>query len=135
MHCGYKINANTMKRIYKTKDLKGIKKTGAVENLINLINENDCSKLNTYTLRFSKGEEEEAYYDITYYALKNGMFQRSRYCDGNPYDLARISSFLVDLFNASYFDVERFLRSMAHFSRYKNQVAFYDRFGLNTFEY
>lgn len=113
-----------MKRICITKDLKGVKMNPEIKDLVNLINEGDCTKLNTYTLRCASGETREAYEDITYYALKSGMFQRSRYYEGNPRDLQRISYFLSGLFNATIYDTMRFLRGMYLF----------ERFGLNTLE-
>lgn len=123
-----------MKRIYISKDLKGIKKTFEVKYLVNLINENDCAKLNTYTLNFANGAFEEAYEDVVYRALKNGMFKRSIYYNGNPTDLERICWFFANLFNASITDTERFLRTMAHYGKYQGRMLFYDRFGLNTLE-
>lgn len=123
-----------MKRIYITKDLKGIKMNYEIKRLVDFINKNDFEHLNTYTLRFADKDTTEAYEDITYYALKNGMFKRDCRFDGNPCDLQRITWFLADLFNASHFDVERFLRSMVSFGKHKNHMDFYDRFGLNTLE-
>lgn len=123
-----------MKRIYITKDLKGIKMSFEVKYLVNLINESDSESLNTYTLSIASGETLEAYEDITYFAIKNGAFIRSEYYDGNPTDLQRISWFLSDLFNATITDTMRFLRGMAFFSKYQEHMSLYERFGLNTLE-
>lgn len=122
------------KKIYITKDLKGIKVTYEVKGLVNAINAQDYANLNEYTLFGYNKDTEDAYFAVAFYALKNGMFQRSIYYDGNAYDLKRITWFVSDLFNCTISSAERFLRTMAHYSRFSSHVEFADRFGLNHFE-
>lgn len=129
-----------MKTITYTRDLKGIKRTYEVKNLVELINKQDCSMLNEYTLVTSCGTSDwdralcDAYFQIIFFTLKNGAFLRSKYYDGRDNDLERITWYFSDLFNLTIATTRRLLRSMAVDSNFSDKVSLYDRFGLNIFE-
>lgn len=115
-----------MKKLLK-KDVKGIKIDYSVNAAIEAVNE---GTINTYDMQ--GGFLFDAIMELSYYLLKNGMFEKSIYFEGNPFDFKRISWYLSDMFNATVSDTQRMLRSMDF--KMQDKIMFSDRFGLNHFE-
>ena len=122
------------KKLYITKDLKGIKMTWAIKDLVNRINE---GKVCTYDLLLADGEESDAYVEIAYFAIKNS-FRTSVYCESDlskdVFSFKHIAYFLSDIFNATITDTERFMRGMAFSSNRSQYIYHSETFGLDCFE-
>lgn len=129
------LNLYTMdKKIYITKDLKGIKMTGTIKDLVNRINE---GKVCTYDLQLANGEEWDAYVEIAYFAIKNS-FRTSIYCESDTCkdvnSFKHIAYFLSDIFNSTITDAERFMRGMAYYSNRSEKIYHSETYGLDYFE-
>ena len=122
------------KKLYITKDLKGIKMTRTIKDLVNRLNEGNVC---TYDLRLADGEEWDAYVEIAYFAIKNS-YRTSIYCESNlckdVYSFKHIAYFLSDIFNSTITDTERFMRGMAYYSNRSEKIYHSETFGLNYFE-
>lgn len=122
------------KKIYITKDLKGIKMTREIKDLVNRINSGEVC---TYDLRWADGEEWDSYVEIAYFAIKNS-FRTSVYCESNlsrdVYSFRLISYFLSNIFNATITDTERFMRGMAYCSNRSDKIYHSETHGLDYFE-
>lgn len=122
------------KKIYITKDLKGIKMTGTIKDLVNRINE---GKVCTYDLQLANGEEWDAYVEIAYFAIKNS-FRTSIYCESDTCkdvnSFKHIAYFLSDIFNSTITDAERFMRRMAYYSNRSEKIYHSETYGLDYFE-
>lgn len=121
-------------KLYITKDLKGIKMTWTIKDLVNRIN---GGKVCTYDLRFADGEEWDAYVEIAYFAIKNS-YCTSIYCESNRckdvYSFKHIAYFLSDIFNSTITDTERFMRGMAYYSNRSEKIYHSETYGLDYFE-
>lgn len=122
------------RKLYITKDLKGIKMTLEIKDLVNRINE---GKVCTYDLELANGEEWDAYVEIAYFAIKNS-FRTSVYCQGDTckdvYSFKHIAYFLSDIFNSTVTDTERFMRGMAYYSNRSEMIYHSETFGLDYYE-
>lgn len=123
---GSRIKDKKMKRILK-KDIKGINLNYETNMVIDAIN---AGTINTYDMQ--GGFFFNSIMEITYFLLKNGNFEKSRYFDGNPFDFKRISWYLSDIFNATVTDTQRMMRSLDLAKPGKIMMS--ERYGLNTFE-
>ena len=128
-------NLYTMiKKLYITKDLKGIKMTWTIKHLVNRINNGDVC---TYDLRLANGEEWDAYVEIAYFAIKNS-YRTSIYCESDTckdvYSFKHIAYFLSDIFNSTITDAERFMRGMAYYSGRSEKIYHSESCGLDYFE-
>lgn len=122
------------KKLYITKDLKGIKMTWKIKDLVNRIN---GGKVCTYDLQLADGEEWDAYVEIAYFAIKNS-YRTSIYCESDHskdvYSFKHIAYFLSDIFNSTITDTERFMRGMAFCSIRSEKIYHSETYGLDYFE-